>query len=263
MSEFTREVAGRIFSQELRDSDLTIREHEDQYAPLYLITPTGARCNRVFVVGTLTERDNVGAETDYWRGRIVDPTGSILVYAGQYQPDAAQALAESELPSFVAVVGKPSVYEPEDGTRLISIRVESVQKVDAATRDRWIVDTARRTLERLENFEPSIKEGPDAFSDGKQLMDEPSEEISDAAKAQLYYDTDLVRYRQMVVTALQSLKERPEDVIEGGEEVSDSPGGEGEGYGPEDDSDVFGGRFGGKKTDEDLDFGEEINYKKT
>ncbi len=260
MSEFTREVAGRIFSQELRDSDLTIREHEDQYAPLYLITPTGARCNRVFVVGTLTERDNVGAETDYWRGRIADPTGSILVYAGQYQPDAAQALADTELPSFVAVVGKPSVYEPEDGTRLISIRAESVQKVDAATRDRWIVDTARRTLERLDNFESSIKEGPDAFSNGKQLMDEPSEEISDAAKAQLYYNTDLKQYRQMVVTALQSMKDRPEDVIEGGEDVSGIP--RDEGHGSEDEGELFGGGFGSKKTNEELDFGEEINYKK-
>jgi RPA family protein len=96
MASFAREVARRVYAQELRDSDLSFRENEDQYAPLYLITPTGARCNRVLVVGTLTEKDNLGDDVEYWRGRVADPAGSIFVYAGQYQPDAAQALAGTE-----------------------------------------------------------------------------------------------------------------------------------------------------------------------
>jgi len=76
MAGFAREVARRVYSSELRDSDLTFRENEDQYAPLYLITPTGARCNRVLLVGTLTERDNLGDEVEYWRGRVAAPPGS-------------------------------------------------------------------------------------------------------------------------------------------------------------------------------------------
>ena len=108
MVGFSREVAKRIFAEELRNSNLSFRDGEDQhqYAPMYLLTPTGAKCNRVFIVGTLTERDDIGGDTEYWRGRIVDPTGSILVYAGQYQPEAAQKLASIEPPAYVAVVGK-------------------------------------------------------------------------------------------------------------------------------------------------------------
>ena len=47
MAGFAREVARRVYAAELRDSDLTFRENEDQYAPLYLITTTGARCNPI------------------------------------------------------------------------------------------------------------------------------------------------------------------------------------------------------------------------
>jgi len=209
MASFAREVARRVYAQELRDSDLSFRENEDQYAPLYLITPTGARCNRVLVVGTLTEKDNLGDDVEYWRGRVADPTSSIFVYAGQYQPDAAQALAGTEPPAFVAVVGKPSVYETEDGTRLISIRAESVQRVDAETRDRWILESAARTLDRLRAFKAFLgMGGADAFSSGDELLKKPQapEDVADIGKAHLHYSTDLERYRQMVARALESLK---------------------------------------------------------
>jgi RPA family protein len=209
MASFAREVARRVYAQELRDSDLSFRENEDQYAPLYLITPTGARCNRVLVVGTLTEKDNLGDDVEYWRGRVADPTGSIFVYAGQYQPDAAQALAGTEPPAFVAVVGKPSVYETEDGTRLISIRAESVQRVDAETRDRWVLESAARTLDRLGAFKAFLgMGGADAFSSGDELLKKPQAagDVADIGKAHLHYSPDLERYRQMVAKALESLK---------------------------------------------------------
>jgi len=50
MSIKQREVARRVFAKELRDSNFHYKEHEDPYAPQYIITPTGAKCNRVFVV---------------------------------------------------------------------------------------------------------------------------------------------------------------------------------------------------------------------
>ena len=209
MVGFAREVARRVFASELRDSDLSFRENEDQYAPLYLITPTGARCNRVLLVGTLTEKDNLGDDVEYWRGRVADPTGSIFVYAGQYQPDAAQALSGTEPPAFIAVVGKPSVYETEDGTRLISVRAESVQRVDAETRDRWVLESAARTLDRIEAFKSFLEMGgADAFSSGDELLKKPSapEDVADIGKAHLHYSPDLERYRQMVVKALFALK---------------------------------------------------------
>ena len=84
-SGYVREVAHRVFAAELKESNLQSKEgQDDQYPKQYLLTPTGAKCNRVFIVGTLIEKDDVGTDSDFWRGRIVDPTGAFYVTAGQY-----------------------------------------------------------------------------------------------------------------------------------------------------------------------------------
>ncbi|MCK4929252.1 MAG: DNA-binding protein, partial [Methanosarcinales archaeon] len=85
-SQYSREVAHRVFAQEFRDSDLSFKDSNDQYSPQYLLTPTGAKVNRMFIVGTLTEKEDIGTDAEYWRARVVDPTGAFIIYAGQYQP---------------------------------------------------------------------------------------------------------------------------------------------------------------------------------
>lgn len=178
----TREVARRVFAREYNDGSYTFKESEDERAPLYLLLPTGERANRVFLVGTLTEKEDVGEDSEYWRGRIVDPTGTFFVYAGQYQPEAASALRELEPPAYVAVVGKPRTYETDDGNVNVSVRPESITAVDAATRDRWVVETARRTLERVERFDD---EGNEYALMAREEYDLPVEEYTDAAVAAL------------------------------------------------------------------------------
>ena len=204
MAGFSREVAKRIFAEELRNSNLSFRDGEDQhqYAPMYLLTPTGAKCNRVFIVGTLTERDDIGGDTEYWRGRIVDPTGSILVYAGQYQPEAAQKLASIEPPAYVAVVGKPNLYQTEDGNVVISLRAEAIQKVDEATRDKWILDAAERTQERLK----AMKEAAPVSSKFSTADKSAALPALDVDRAKQHYGTDITQYRMMVIRALNSLR---------------------------------------------------------
>jgi uncharacterized protein len=211
MAGFSREVAKRIFAEELKSSNYSFRDGEDQhqYAPSYLLTPTGAKANRVFVVGTLTEKDDIGTDTEYWRGRVVDPTGSILIYAGQYQPEAAQILAGMEAPSYVAVVGKPNLYQTDDGNIIISLRAESIQRVDENTRNQWIVDTARRTLERLEamkNAEPIPESGDFATADNVPVSSSSSTPAQDTDRALQHYHTDIEHFREMVLRALVSLK---------------------------------------------------------
>jgi hypothetical protein len=201
-----REVAWRVFAEELRHSNLSFRENEDQYAPLYLLTPTGAKCNRVFLVGTLTEKDDIGGDTEYWRGRIVDPTGSILIYAGQYQPEAASALANIEAPAFVSVVGKPKLYQTEDGNIIISVRVEAIHKVEKAARDRWILEAALRTYERLQDLQNAK---PPSSSGGFSTADKSPADIPypAAGKALEHYNTDSAHYKKMIVRALTSLRD--------------------------------------------------------
>jgi RPA family protein len=203
---FSREVARRVFAEELRSSNYSFRDGDDQYqyAPQYLLTPTGARCNRVFLVGTLTERDDIGGDTEYWRGRVVDPTGSVLIYAGQYQPEAASILAGIEPPAFVAVVGKPSLYQTEDGNMIVSVRAEAIRTVDQQTRNLWIMDAARRTLERLKELE---RLGPLSLTGEFSTADKAaSSPPLDAERAREHYHTDVKHYRMMVNKALSSLK---------------------------------------------------------
>ena len=187
MSVPTREVARRAFAREFNDSSYTFKESDDERAPVYLLLPTGERANRVFVVGTLTETEDVGDESEYWRGRVVDPTGTFFVYAGQYQPEAAGVLRDTEPPAYVAVTGKPRTYETDDGTVNVSLRPESITVVDAATRDRWVVETAERTVERLERF---------ADGEGEYV-----------AMAREHYGDDVSEYREAVVEALEGIEQ--------------------------------------------------------
>jgi RPA family protein len=189
----TREVARRAFATEFNDATYVFKESDDERAPVYSLLPTGEQANRVFVVGTLTETEDVGEDSEYWRGRIVDPTGTFFVYAGQYQPEAASALREAETPAYAAVVGKPRTYETDEGDVNVSLRPESITVVDAATRDRWVVETAERTLDRIETFDNA-----DEYD----------------AMAETQYDADLGIYREQVVKALEDLEEDAEVAAE-------------------------------------------------
>ncbi|WP_255171757.1 hypothetical protein [Natrononativus amylolyticus] len=146
-----REVAYRLFAAEYDDASLSHAESDEERAPNYVITPTGARVNRLFVVGTLTEITQVNDEM--LRARVVDPTGAFVIYAGQYQPDELAALERLEPPAFVAVTGKARTFQPDDSDRVYtSVRPESIATVDADTRDRWVVSTAEQTRERIGTY---------------------------------------------------------------------------------------------------------------
>jgi RPA family protein len=60
--------------------------------------------------------------------------------------------------SFVAVVSKTSIYTTDDVNVLTSIRPEYIEEVNEATRDLWILDTAKQTLERIKEIEAERSE---------------------------------------------------------------------------------------------------------
>ncbi|WP_302082721.1 RPA family protein [Salinibaculum rarum] len=185
----TREVARRVFAREFNDATYTFKESDDERAPVYVLLPTGQRANRIFVVGTLTETEDVGEDSEYWQGRVVDPNGdTFFTYAGQYQPDAASMLRELEPPAYVAVVGKPRTYETDEGEVNVSVRPESINEVGDSERDRWVVETAERTIERIQAFEG----------------DDTADEYVEMAHEQ--YDLPVENYKRMVEDALESLE---------------------------------------------------------
>ena len=177
-SRIGRQPAKRAFADEFADATEVFRESEDERAPKFAVLPTGERANRVFAVGTLTEAEDIGSDSEYWQARVVDPTGTFYVYAGQYQPEAMIALRGIETPEYVAVVGKPRTYETDDGDVLVSLTPESITVVDEATRDQWVVEAAEQTLDRLDAME-GVKMGDEVSGDIRRALDVYGEEVGE------------------------------------------------------------------------------------
>src|SRR2546425_1551895 len=101
-----REVAWRLFASEYNDANLEA-EGTGERPPSYIVTPLGAKVNRVFVVGVLTDVENVGTDGQpMWRGRGPEPPGTFPLYAGPYPADAAGAPAKRQAPAVGAGAGK-------------------------------------------------------------------------------------------------------------------------------------------------------------
>ncbi|HIH44300.1 MAG TPA: DNA-binding protein [Candidatus Methanoperedenaceae archaeon] len=208
-----RELAWRVFADEYNSSTLHISEQSER-APNYVITPTGAKVNRLFIIGVVTDVENIGSGSDLFRARVADPTGVFTVYAGQYQSEAAIFFSELEVPSFIAVVGKARTYEPESGSIYVSIRPEEVNSADEHLRDRWVLDTAKRTLERAKVMQTALESGLDkdalrAFLSGKGVNDA----LAEGAAAALSHYTDIRGY---IRTLNDAVANAVETVFSGG-----------------------------------------------
>lgn len=148
-----RENAYRVFAEELQHVEHLFKSGDGDYAPNYGLLPTGEAANRVFLVGTLMEYEDVGnGDQPYWRAKINDISNNAFVYCGEYQPEAAAKLQTFETPEHVAVVGKVSSFDVDDGDdKMVFIKPEKLYKVDKLTRDQWVMETASQTLDRLED----------------------------------------------------------------------------------------------------------------
>jgi uncharacterized protein len=200
-----REVAWRLFAGEYNDATLEIPGTGER-APSYVVTPLGAKVNRIFVVGVITDVENVGTDMQpMWRARVADPTGTFHVYAGQYNPEAAAVLSKLKPPVFGAIVGKSRVYSPEPGRVYTSIRPEVVKEVDETVRDFWILEACRSLKKRLDaageaqKMDPVTKEG--------LLKVGVKEAIADGlVQASTHYGLgELSRYTAMLAEALRYL----------------------------------------------------------
>jgi hypothetical protein len=151
-----RETAWRVFAGEYNDSTVEIKGEGDM-APSYIVTPLGAKINRVFIIGVLTDVENISEGGDLVRAHISDPTGVFTLYSGSYQKETTESLSNIEVPAFVAVVGKVRTYSPEEGTIFVSIRPEKIMEVSAEIRDKWILETCQNTRDRIEAILEAMK----------------------------------------------------------------------------------------------------------
>jgi uncharacterized protein len=159
-----REPAWRIFANELSASLEEERGAGDR-AAVYLLSPLGARMNRVLVAGSLAPPESIGKDESqpFFRSRLTDPTGTIAVTAGGYQPRAMAMLKAVTESSATLVVGKVHLYRGRDGVGYASIRAEAVRPVEPAALQTTYAETAEQTLDRIELIDrlkstPSVSE---------------------------------------------------------------------------------------------------------
>jgi RPA family protein len=200
-----REIAWRVFAGEYADASLG-HSTGGERAPSYVVTPLGAKVNRLFLVGVITDVEDMGTEGQpMWRARLSDPTGIFHIYAGQYQPEASTALSRIKPPAFCAVMGKARTYSPEEGVVYTSVRPEMVKLVEAPLRDFWILECARDMKRRIEavteaqRMNPATVDGLIALGYSKGLAE------GIVLALQHYGKVDVDRYRAMLTDALQYL----------------------------------------------------------
>jgi len=148
---YMRQIAYRCFSDDLKDVEIVERADEE-FAAQFVITKSGAKINRIFVVGTLLDIEDVGSGEPFWKLHIADPKGVFIANIGQYSPIQPQDAAEKLVaPMFVAVVAKvkPNSFNDKVSGQLA---VESITAVDAATYDMWIAETTELTKLRMEKL---------------------------------------------------------------------------------------------------------------
>jgi len=200
-----REIAWRVFAGEYNDATTDVSDGGER-SPSYLVTPLGAKINRLFVVGVLTDVENVATdEAPMWRARLQDPTGTYHVYAGQYQPEASAALAKLKPPAFVAVTGKSRLFTPDSGGTYTSIRPETVKVVDEGLRDYWILDACRSLKKRLEAVREAYKMDPVTKEELAALGIKPPMAEGILAAVEHYGKVDLSRYSAMLADAVRYL----------------------------------------------------------
>lgn len=215
-----RESSWRIFAAEYNDATHVVQGMGEK-APKFVITPLGAKINRIYIVGVLTDVENIAKEGIRWRARIADPTGIHNVYAEPFNPEAASLLADMEVPSYVAVAGKARIYEPEEGAVYLSIRAETVKNADAHLRDLWVLEAARGMKMRIDAMREAMSM---SIPSVRQLIElgYPSRVAEGVVEAVKFYgDIDIDHYEILLREALNYLVEGKMETRKDLKEVED------------------------------------------
>jgi hypothetical protein len=200
-----REIAVRVFSKEYNASRRII-EGVGEKSPSFAVTPLGARVNRLFITGILTQAENTGSDDEpMWRAKVTDPVGTFNVQAGQYQPAASAALAALEPPVYVSIIGKMRAYQPEPGSVFVSVRPERIVGLDKdrGSYDRWVVETAKFTKERIEAMHEAKEMYQPSVAALVKVGFSPRVAEGTVAAAEHYQEFEAERWRDVVRDALE------------------------------------------------------------
>ncbi|MEM1514317.1 MAG: hypothetical protein QXN45_05505 [Candidatus Thermoplasmatota archaeon] len=206
-----REPAWRIFAAEYNDS-MHVSESKGEKSPKYVITPLGAKVNRLYIVGVLTDVEEIGGEGIRRKARISDPTGSHIVYAETFKPEVASILADMPIPSFVAIVGKARIYEPEEGVLYVSARAEIAKEVSEEIRKYWILEACKNTALRIDAMKEAMNMKNPTVANLVEIGYPAliAEGVVEAVK--LYKEIDIEHYEILIKEALSFITSKKVDI---------------------------------------------------
>ena len=199
-----REAAWRVSAREL-ESSLEEERGSGERAAGYVLSPFGARMNRVLLAGTLSPAEPIGREEaqTFWRARLSDPTGAVAITAGSFQPRAMAQLRAAREPRPAVVVGKVHLYRGRDGVGYVSVRAEAVRSVSENDERALLADMVRQTLDRLELVE-RIEKAPSTTEEALRSEGVPSAWVRAAHESlRRYPDVDRAAFRRELVPAIR------------------------------------------------------------
>jgi RPA family protein len=157
--QVSRQEAMRVLAVELAEATIEYEQQgedggdEQSRTPNFNLLPTGVGVNRVAMMGTCTDIEQVSDDPVTLRAKLVDQTGETYAYAGKYNQESVEVLENVDTPAHMLIIGKPSSYTPDgEDTTYVTLDPEVVKPVDEETRERWTAEAVARTLERFEGF---------------------------------------------------------------------------------------------------------------
>lgn len=155
---FQRQIAQRVFGFEWHDANEFTTEGEGKFISSVVVTKTGRRVSRLFLVGTLLSIENIGqAGSEYYRATVSDGTDNFEFYASPaWQPQEVAVLKTLVAPAFVAVVGRAKVLtnKKDDGTeeQRKVLKLEHIALSTKEMRNYWEVEAAQQTFDAIMKY---------------------------------------------------------------------------------------------------------------
>jgi uncharacterized protein len=199
-----REPAWRVVAREL-ESSLEEERGSGERAASYVVSPFGARMNRVLLAGSLSPPEPIGRDPSqpFWRSRLSDPTGAVAVTAGSFQPRAMSQLRSSDATRSAIVVGKVHLYKGRDGAAYLSVRAEALRTVGETEERAVLADAVGQTLDRLDLIE-RLGRQPSASSESLSRDSVPALWVAAARESlRRYPDADRDQFRRDLRAAVR------------------------------------------------------------
>jgi hypothetical protein len=209
--------ACRVFFDEFLMSDFFVQED----GMPFLVTPTGAKCNRLFGVGEIREVTRRGK---IFRVTLNDSTASLNIYTSKgIERGGITNAHEAERRCFIAFLGKVRMRAGAGTGKRAIILAEEVRAAEERERNGWILNTAWRTIERIERLRSKkqdnllldtaiLKEALEQYAIDDDKLDALASTAINAVKSmwQQYHETTRDMIVELVKRAGKSGMERGE-----------------------------------------------------